>query len=94
MLADCTTPERYRRTLAGVLLYHWWNGRWGRWHRQDVWLEELPDGRWLVRWRGDDWTDREGRHVYTEPDEVIAALRELLGEDQAGWKTLPTGRGI
>jgi hypothetical protein len=71
-----------------VLLNHWWNGSWGRLTRRDVWLEELPDGRFLVRWRGGDWWQRDGRYVTRSPRVAVAVLSALLGEDRAGWQQI------
>lgn len=71
-----------------MVLHHWWNGSWGSWTRRDVWLEELTDGRWLVRWRGGDWRDRDGRYVTSSPKTAVAVLRALLGEDLSGWREI------
>lgn len=71
-----------------MLLNHWWNGSWGRLTRRDVWLEELPDGRFLVRWRGGDWWQRDGRYTTRSPKVAVAVLRQLLGEDRSGWQQI------
>jgi hypothetical protein len=74
-----------------VVLYHWWNGSWGTMTRRDVWLEELDDGRLLIRWHGGDWRDRDGRYVTGRPRVAIAVLRALLDTDSS-WRSLPVGR--
>lgn len=42
--------------MAGRVVGRWWNSRWGRWSRKDIWLTALPDGRVEVRWRGGGFT--------------------------------------
>lgn len=64
-------------------LGYWWNRSWGTMSSRKVWLNQLPDGRFEVTWRGGAWFDRPGRHVYSDPADVIAALKALLGEDKS-----------
>lgn len=57
----------------------WWNGSWGTGTRRDIWLEQLPDGRYRVRWRGGDWTDRDGRYITSSAWVALLVCHELLG---------------
>lgn len=74
-------------TVGAVLICHWWNRSWGTMTRRDVWLERLPDGRFLIRWHGGAWTDRDGRYTARRPEVAIAVLRALLVPDQP-WKEI------
>lgn len=69
------------------LVTHWWNGTWGTMTRRDVWLEQLDDGRFQVRWRGGDWRDRDGRYITRSPKVAVAAVRALLSTG-TGWREL------
>lgn len=70
------------------LIGHWWNGQWGTLGRRDVWLEQLDDGRFRVRWRGRDWRDRDGQYVTRSAKVAVAAVRSLV-DDGGTWKQLP-----
>jgi hypothetical protein len=67
-------------------LAHWWNGSWGgKYARRDVWVELLPDGRYQVRWRGGEWTDRDGTFWTDSKLAAWWAVKELIG-DGSDWK--------
>jgi hypothetical protein len=67
-------------------LAHWWNGSWGgTYARRDVWVELLDDGRLQVRWRGGEWTDRDGTLWTDDKLKAWWAVRELIG-DGTEWK--------
>jgi hypothetical protein len=61
------------------VIWRGWNGQHGNFHRRWAWLEYLGDGWYQVRWRGGDWTDRDGhrshRRVAGDPDLVQAEVR-------------------
>ena len=42
-------------------LAHWWNGAHSTLVRRDIFVEQLPDGRYQVRWHGGEWQDRDGQ---------------------------------
>jgi hypothetical protein len=69
-------------------LAHWWNGSWGGPHvRRDVWVDLLDDGRYQVRWRGGEWTERDGVLWATDKPAAWAAVQELLDDAGGGeWK--------
>jgi len=67
-------------------LAHWWNGFWGgKYVRRDVRVELLDDGRYQVRWRGGEWTDRDGCYRTGNKLQAWAAVRELI-DDGEDWK--------
>lgn len=61
-------------------LAHWWNRSWGTMARCDVWVGRLDDGQYLVRWRGGDWRDRDGRYWTPDIDAARDAVRSLIGD--------------
>lgn len=69
------------------LLAHWWNRSWGTMTRKDVWVEQLPDGRYQVRWRGGRWRDRDGVCWRSSRDDAWTAVKGLL-EDGSDWKRM------
>jgi hypothetical protein len=71
-----------------MLWGHWWNGSWGRWQRCNIWLEQLDDGCYLVRWSGGDWTDREGRYINPSPILALVAVGELLQSGPGKWREI------
>ncbi len=71
---------------------HWWNGRWGRLARRDVWLHH-DAGRWWLEaqsggqeggplWRSQPTTEPEARA------ELAAMLTRGDAEGVAGWRAL------
>ena len=56
----------------------------GKYVRRDVWVELLDDGRYQVRWRGGEWTDRDGACWRTNKLAAWAAVMELL-DDGSEW---------
>jgi hypothetical protein len=75
-------------TKKEVWLYRLDDGRYlVRWHGGDWRAPNLRNpSKEFEATIGKDW--REGRHVYTDPADVIAALKNLLGEDQAGFQEI------
>jgi hypothetical protein len=65
---------------------HWWNGAGDKAARRDIWVDLLPDGRYLVRWRGGDWQDRDGRHIYSTREAARIAVQALLKHEPERWR--------
>jgi hypothetical protein len=64
----------------------WWNGSWGgKLVRRDVWVELLDDGRFQVRWRGAECTDRDGTLWTDNKLKAWSVVKELIG-DGTEWK--------
>jgi hypothetical protein len=78
-------PTAPYAAVTTQLLAHWWNGLWGTRPRKDVWVEQLDDGRFQVRWRGGDWTDRDGICWRTTKAEAWAVVKRLL-DDGGQWR--------
>lgn len=60
----------------------WWNGRFGRLARRDLWLETDGDGHWKVRARQGDGDSRIWAHWHDDEAEAraeIAAMIERTG---------------
>jgi hypothetical protein len=71
-----------------TLVGRWWNGKWGRLVRRDIWLTE--ESVWHVRAReGDGETGRELHWRYTSEAEARAMVERLMGVEQvADWRDL------
>ncbi len=71
----------------------WWNGShaqtddYGYTLRRDVWLEQHRDtGVFRVRWRGGQWTARDGVRWSPRAAVIDEALDRLLGPDKSRWQ--------
>jgi hypothetical protein len=73
-----------RVTLVG----RWWNGKWGRLVRRDIWLTRQTV--WHVRARqGDGETGRELHWSYTSEAEARAMVERLMcAEHPEDWRDL------
>ncbi len=70
-----------------VRRHWWWNGRWGRLARHDVFVHEQA-GRWAIE---DRTGGSEGRSRWAEaPSEAIALeWAEQLRRESDGWTAMP-----
>lgn len=72
------------------VIWRGWNGQWGAWNRRWAWLELLDDGRYQVRWRGGDFTDRDGSLRTADSVAAVDALEQLLTTEVIGeWREIP-----
>lgn len=72
------------------VIWRGWNGLWGGWTRRWAWLTYLGDGWYEVRWRGGDWTDRDGRLRLRDSLAAVDALDLLLTTEVVGeWREIP-----
>jgi hypothetical protein len=63
--------------MAGELVERWWNGRFGRLARRDVWLYRSTT--WRVESReGDADSGRGNTWTYDDEDQARAMVRRLL----------------
>jgi hypothetical protein len=68
---------------------HWWNGKWGRLARRDVYLRNDAD-QWYVEQRAGGAEGISRFYEYDSEDEAYEAIRTLL--DGAGeWRQLDGG---
>jgi hypothetical protein len=68
----------------------WWNGRFGRLARRDIWLRS--DGTtWRVEARAGDGDSRKWEHDYVDEHEARAVIAEMMDRTggPAGWRDLP-----
>lgn len=74
---------------------HWWNGKWGRLARRDVFLRADAD-RWFVEERAGGAEGVSRFHEFDSEDAAYEAVRGLLvGPDP--WRELstrPHGTGV
>ena len=70
------------------LLGHWWNRRWGRLARRDIWLKS--DIAWRVEARQGDGDSKIWSHEYATEADARAAINEMI--DRTGgpgeWRVL------
>jgi len=57
--------------------------------RRDVWVELFDDGQYQVRWRGGEWTDRDGSFRTRNKLRAWWAVKELI-DDGEDWKRVDT----
>ncbi|GAA4692087.1 hypothetical protein [Phytohabitans rumicis] len=68
---------------------HWWNGKWGRIARKDVFLRNDAD-QWYVEQRAGGAEGISRFYEYDSEDEAYDAIRALLdGPDE--WRPLDGG---
>jgi len=69
---------------------HWWNGKWGRLARRDVYLRTDAD-RWYVEQRAGGAEGTSRFHEFDGEDEAYEAIRGLIaGMDP--WRELSPRR--
>ena len=68
---------------------HWWNGRWGRLARRDIYLRTDGD-RYAVEAR-EGGADGTTRTWYPPTEEDALQLVDDLLSDQDGWRELTAG---
>jgi hypothetical protein len=65
---------------------HWWNGKWGRQARSDIYLRTDADTWWVeVRDGGADGSSR--RWEFSDEDQALDVVRALLARDE-GWREI------
>jgi hypothetical protein len=69
---------------------HWWNSRWGRLARRDVYLRE-DGGTWHVEDRVGGAEGRSRWFEYPDEDLALERVRALLATGD-GWRELQTRR--
>ena len=71
----------------GELIERWWNGRFGRLARRDIWL--YKDTTWRVQSRtGDSDSGRGNTWTYEDEAEARAMVARLLDTGGDGWRNL------
>jgi hypothetical protein len=72
---------------AGDLVERWWNGRFGRLARRDVWLYQSTT--WRVESReGDGDSGRGNTWTFDDEEQARAMVRRLLETGGDGWRDL------
>jgi hypothetical protein len=69
------------------IIGRWWNRRWSRSARRDIWLTVEPQ-RWFVRGRqgGDDGP--EVQYEFRDEDEARAMVKRLMQAAPGDWRDL------
>ena len=75
------------------LVERWWNGRWGRLARRDVWLKK--DISWRVEARQGDGDAQIWSHDYPTEADARAALKAMIERTGGAgeWRRLTTNAG-
>jgi hypothetical protein len=69
------------------LVARWWNGRWGRLGRRDIWLRRRTV--WEVEARHGETDDgKSQRWEFTDDDEALAMIQRLMAAAPDDWKDL------
>jgi len=68
------------------LVQRWWNGRFGRLARRDIWLER--EVIWHVRARNGDGDSKIKAWTYTDRNQAEAMVDRLRSTGGDGWKNL------
>lgn len=74
-----------RETLVG----RWWNGRWGRLARRDIWLHETTVWR-VQRRRGDGDSDQVKEWQFTSERAAREFVDRLIDTGGDGWRDITT----
>ncbi len=61
-----------------------WNGRWGRLSRRDIWVRRRPS--WVVEARAGDSDSPTKRWEFDDEDEALAWVKKLMATGGDGWK--------
>ena len=64
---------------------HWWNGRWSRLARRDIFVRPL-DGRWLVELRRGGPAGRSHTWPFGSERDAVAWVESALVDAEAGWR--------
>lgn len=74
-------------TSRAGLIGRWWNGRFGRIARRDIWLVQTVT--WQVMYRiGDAETGKAGSSDHETEDAARAAVDDLIASGGDGWREL------
>jgi hypothetical protein len=69
------------------LVGRWWNGRWGRLGRRDIWLRRRTV--WEVEARHGETDDGKSQHwEFTNDDEALIMVNRLMASAPDEWKDL------
>jgi hypothetical protein len=69
------------------LVGRWWNGRWGRLGRRDVWLRRRTV--WEVEARqGESDGGKSQRWEFTDDEEALTMVNRLMASSPGEWKDL------
>jgi hypothetical protein len=91
-MAALSEKVSYRRSRIPVMdSRHWWNGRWGRLARRDVFA--CPsEGRWAVELRRGGEGGRSRTRTFGSEREALAWIEAALLEADGGWREVDAAR--
>src|SRR5690606_40748346 len=90
LLDSLELPFDYGVMEQGELVERWWNGRFGRMSRRDVWLYKQTT--WRVQCRiGDADNGKASTWDLADEKEARALVRRLLETGGDGWRDLKAG---
>jgi len=76
-----------RSTLHHMKSRHWWNGRWGRLARRDVFVGPL-DGRWAVELRRGGVGGRSRTKMFGSEDDALVWIETVFLAAEEGWREI------
>ena len=65
----------------------WWNGRWGRLTRRDVFMR-VTDGDWVVELRRGGEGGRTRTRSFGSEEAAVSWVEDALVAAEAGWREL------
>ena len=78
--------ERAFDTRMMELVQRWWNGRFGRLARRDIWLER--EVIWHVKARNGDGDSPIKAWAFSDHDDAQDLVQRLLAKGGDGWRNL------
>lgn len=69
----------------------WWNGRWSRLVRRDVFVRNAADGRWQVELRRGGPEGRLRVRAFDSQRAAVDWVEAVVLDDDGGWRELSGG---
>ncbi|MDG6105274.1 hypothetical protein Daura_48210 [Dactylosporangium aurantiacum] len=66
----------------------WWNGRWSRLVRRDVFVRNAADGRWQVELRRGGPDGRQRVRSFETEREAVGWVESTVLDPDAGWREI------
>ncbi len=70
---------------------HWWNGRWGRLARREIFVKPV-DGRWVVELRRGGEGGRSRARTFGSEAEALDWVENAVLEADGGWRQVDSSR--
>lgn len=70
----------------------WWNGRWSRLVRRDVFVRNAADGRWQVELRRGGPEGRLRVRSFDSETDAVGWVESIVLDPEAGWREMRDAR--